>query len=189
MKPDIAEPKWTFSISLTGYKQVLGVGGCWRMDQVPLELSSILHEIERALDAKLYYLAIAVALSVPDICASLEFDPANPRRANQDTYATWCDANIRPRFKNLTGEDIYRLRCGVLHFGHFGHDKAQFNRVMFIGPESAIKAHDVVVTVTPGVAFGGISAEDLGLSGKLLQLDAVRFCQTVGRQHLSDRMS
>jgi hypothetical protein len=149
------------------------------MTQVPIEITSILHEIEKALDAKLYYLAIAVALSVPDICACLEFDPENPKRANMDTYSAWCEANKAGKFTNLTGEDIYRLRCGVLHFGHFQHPKVRFNRVMFIGPESAIKQHDIVVTVEPGVSFGGISAEELRLSGKILMLDVALFCKAI----------
>src|SRR6266446_2915631 len=93
MKPDIAAPKWTYTISSTGYKLVPGVGGCWIMDKVPIEITAILHEIEKALGAKLYYLAIAVALSIPDICACLEFDPEDPQWANRDTYASWCDAN------------------------------------------------------------------------------------------------
>jgi hypothetical protein len=49
------------------------------MDLVPIEISSILDEIDKAIEAKLYYLAIAVALSVPDICSCLEFDPDKPR--------------------------------------------------------------------------------------------------------------
>jgi hypothetical protein len=99
---------------------------------VPQELRAILHEIEKALDAKLYYLAIAVALSIPDICACLEFDPEDPQWANRDTYASWCDANIRDQFKNLTGDDLYNLRGGVLHKGRFEHPQSRFNRVLFI---------------------------------------------------------
>jgi hypothetical protein len=39
----------------------------------------------------------------------------------------------------------------VLHFGHFGHSKSKFNRVMFIAPESNIKVrHDIIATVMPG---------------------------------------
>jgi hypothetical protein len=157
----------------------LGCGWCWVMETMPIELTSILDEIDKALNAKLYYLAIAVALSVPDICASLEFDPDNPARAGQKTFAAWCEASIRPAFVNLTGDDLYYLRCGVLHFGHFGHSKSRFNRIMFIGPESQVKAHDIVVTVLPEVEFGGVSAEELRLSGKILQLDVVQFCQTI----------
>jgi hypothetical protein len=180
MKPDTAAPKWTSTISLTGYKLALGVGGCWIMDKVPIEIRSIVGEIEKAINSKLYYLAIAVALSIPDICACLEFDPDNPRRANQDTYAEWCDRNLQGRFNNLTGVDIYRLRCGVLHFGHFGHPKASFNRVMFIGPESAFRVQrDIIATVAPDVHFGGVSAAELRMVGKVLQVDLIYFCQAI----------
>jgi hypothetical protein len=180
MKAESAEPKWTYTISLTGYKLVPGASWCWLMDKVPLELTAILREIERALDAKLYYLAIAVAFSVPDICACLEFDPDNPRRANMDTYVKWCDTNIGARFNNLTGADIYYLRGGVLHRGHFDHPKSKFNRVMFIAPESQIKVdRDVIMTVAPGVEIGGISAEELRVAGKILQVDLVYFCKAI----------
>jgi len=89
-------------------------------------------------------------------------------------------ANIRGAFNNLTGIDLFYLRCGVLHFGHFGHSKSKFNRVMFIAPESNIKVrHDIIATVMPGVSFGGISAEELRLAGKILQVDLIYFCTTI----------
>jgi hypothetical protein len=156
---------------------VLARDGSWRVDEVRPELTAILHEIERALEAKLYYVAIAVALSVPDICACLECDPDKPIWATFEKYAAWCDANIR--FQNLDGADLARLRGGVLHQGHFGHPKSKFNRVLFIGPESSVKAHDVIMTVLDYVSFGGVSATELRLSGQILHLDVVRFCQTI----------
>jgi hypothetical protein len=156
---------------------VLARDGSWRVDQVRPELAAILHEIERAIEAKLYYVAIAVALSVPDICACLECNPDEPIWASFDKYAAWCDANIK--FQNLDGADLARLRGGVLHQGHFGHPKSKFNRVLFIGPESQIKAHDVVMSVEDNVSFGGMSATELRLAGKVLLLDAVQFCQTI----------
>src|ERR1700742_1557303 len=121
-----------FQFSLTGYWIVRGQGWCWIMTRVPPELDAILHEIEKALDAKLYYLAIAVALSVPDICACLEFDPDRPRWANRETYAGWCDAHLSVCFNNLDGNELYNLRGGVLHKGRLEHQKAKFNRVMFL---------------------------------------------------------
>lgn len=151
------------------------------MDKSPEELEAILHEIERALDAKLYYLAIAVSLSVPDICACLECNPDQPIWSTQEKYVAWCDRNLMVRYKNLTGIDLYRIRGGVWHQGHFQHAKSAFDRVMFIGPESPIKAHDIVVTVDPGVAFGGISAETLRVSGRILQLDVMKFCNGIAR--------
>ena len=168
------------TIPQIGHTLVVGEGWYWRMgDTVPVEIMAILHEIDKALDAKLYYVAIAVALSVPDICASLEFDPDNPRRANETSYSTWWDTYGGAQFTNLAGIDLYRLRCGVLHFGHFGHAKAKFNRVMFIGPQTGFNGHDLVLTVAEQVAFGGVSAEELRLSGRVLLLDVVRFCRSI----------
>lgn len=143
------------------------------------ELDAILTEITKAIDAKLYYLAIAVALSVPDICACLECDPGKPIWATKDKYVSWCERNIGDRFQNLDGEDLFRIRGGVLHQGHFEHPKSKFDRIMFIAPDSRIKVHDVVVRVAEGVAFGGVDAKELRLSGNLLQLDVVRFCECI----------
>jgi hypothetical protein len=149
------------------------------MPRVPEELAAILHEIDRALAAKLYYLAIAVALSVPDICACLECDPDKPIWATSDKYISWCERNLVGQFKNLDGTDLFRIRGGILHQGHFDHPKSKFDRVMFIGPESPIKSHDVITSVAPGVKFGGISVEELRLVGDILMLDVLRFCRSI----------
>jgi hypothetical protein len=149
------------------------------MSNVPVEITAILHEVERALEAKLYYLAIAVSLSIPDICACLECDPNKPIWATQDKYVAWCDANIGARFKLLKGVDLFRLRGGVLHQGHFDHPKSNFDRVIFLSPESPFKAHDVTITVSPSVQIGGISAEVLRVSGEILHMDVVKFCNII----------
>jgi hypothetical protein len=148
------------------------------MDQVPEELASILREVEKALEAKLYYLAIAVALSVPDICSCLEFDPESPQWQNRKTYADWCNKNITG-FQNLDGDDLYNLRGGVLHKGKFDHPKSKWNRVVFIGEGSSILMHDIILTIDPGVEIGGINAKELRMAGKVLGLSAVKFCRTI----------
>ncbi|MCB2051446.1 MAG: hypothetical protein KDE63_08455 [Novosphingobium sp.] len=149
------------------------------MAEQSVELEALLQEIEKAIDAKLYYLAIAVALSVPDVCSGLESDPENPKWQNQKTYAAWCDSNIGTKFNNLVGNDLYRLRGGVLHKGHFDHPKSQFNRVIFIGPESQIVAHDKIITVNEGVKLGGQDVAQLRLQGKVLLLGVVPFCEAI----------
>jgi hypothetical protein len=149
------------------------------MSNVPVEITTILHEIDRALEAKLYYLAIAVSLSIPDICACLECDPNKPIWATQQKYVTWCDANVGSRFNLLKGVDLFRWRGGVLHQGHFDHPKSNFDRVIFLSPESPFKAHDVIVTVAPGVQIGGISAEALRVSGEILHLEVLKFCNII----------
>ncbi|WP_133256032.1 hypothetical protein [Rhodopseudomonas palustris] len=124
-------------------------------------------------------MAIAVSLSIPDICACLECDASKPIWATPEKYVSWCERNLEGRFRNVAAVDLFRLRGGVLHQGHFHHPKSRFDRVMFIGPESTIKMHDVVIEVAAGVEFGGISAASLKLEGRLLQLDVVAFCETI----------
>jgi hypothetical protein len=91
----------------------------------------------------------------------------------------WKRYNLAGRFKNLDGDDLYNLRGGVVHKGHFDHPKSKFGRIMFIGPESLIKHHDVIITIRPGVRFGDRDASELRLSGNILLLDVVLFCQTI----------
>jgi hypothetical protein len=179
MDAGIQKQWWESSVTFTGFLDTTSTRGVWKITRVPIELDAILQEIDRALVARLYYLAIAVSLSIPDICACLECDPSGPIWANQDRYVSWCERNLEGRFKNVAGVDLFRLRGGVLHQGHFGHPKSRFDRIMFIGPESSIKMHDVIINVEPGVSFSGMSASSLRLQGRLLQLDAVRFCETI----------
>lgn len=40
------------------------------------------------------------------------------------------------KFPNLTGEDFYSLRCGVIHQGRMGHPKMQYSRVLFTIPNA-----------------------------------------------------
>jgi hypothetical protein len=50
---------------------------------------------------------------------------------------------------------------------------------IFIGPESRIKAHDVVITVDPNTVIGGIPATQLRVVGKVLHMDVELFCKAI----------
>jgi hypothetical protein len=205
MKPDTPPPKWTSGTFSIGYALVKRLNLCWerttqqpilselfdRISQLrtrlpfapqgpppppaPPELDAVLKEIENAISAKLYYLAIMVALVVPDICACLEFDPDDPKpRANRETYARWCNENIAG-LNHLTGDDLYNLRGGVVHKGHFGHEKSRFTRVFFIGPESPIKA-------PRGSIINGqfrLGPQQELWSGPILLFDVDAFCDVI----------
>lgn len=127
-------------------------------------LERILEDIEKALRAEFYYLAIAVSLTVPDICAALECDPAKIW-VTEAKYVAWCRTNLEPHYRHFTSEDCYRLRCGVLHQGKFGHPKTPYDNVYFGLPNTTgFVNHDGLVE------WGG---------KKGLQLDAQMFCQTM----------
>jgi len=96
-------------------------------------LEAIFQDIERAIEARFYYHAIVVCLSMPDICAALLCDPSSIW-VTEKKYVEWCEANLEKRFKFLTAKDCYRLRCGVLHQGNFGHPKARYDRIVFTLP-------------------------------------------------------
>jgi hypothetical protein len=81
-------------------------------------LSSITHSIS----TQNWYAAVALALTVPDICGWLE----DPTKGSRQRYTEWFDKYLLPKYKNdffgpgftfLTGSDCYALRCSFLHEG------------------------------------------------------------------------
>jgi len=122
------------------------------------EMETILGEIQKALDAGLYYLAVASALSLPDVCSALE-SPTGMTSGNQ--YKAWYDTWLASRYPNLTADDIYSLRCGVVHQGRFGHPKMQYSRVLFTIPNANRNVYHN------------------NILNDALNLDAPRFCQDI----------
>ena len=103
----------------------------------------ILNEIDHAIDSGLYYLGLASALTLPDICAALE--SANGQ-TTKSLFIEWYDKNMATRFHHLTANDFYSLRCGVIHQGKMGHAKMQYSRVLFTIPNSQNNIfHDNVI--------------------------------------------
>ncbi len=97
-------------------------------------MKTITDEIERALSSKLYYLAVVVALGLPDVCAALE--SADGTTSGRQ-YQAWCDAWFLPSYPPLTSQDLYSMRCGVVHQGRLGHPKMQYARVLFTLPDAS----------------------------------------------------
>ena len=141
-------------------------------------MDPIFDEIRAAMDSGLYYLAIAVALSVPDVCASLELDPdpaliKKNRQFSGNRYAAWFSKYMQRHYSNLTGEDCYRLRCGVLHAGKMGRPDDQYDRVMFEVPsEHSNNNHE---TLMEGNVLDGTPQPHQ----RVLILLAVDFCEEV----------
>jgi hypothetical protein len=105
-------------------------------------METVLQEIERALQARVYYLALVVALTLPDICAALESPDG---QTDRDRYKVWYNANLGGRYGALTDADCYSLRCGVVHQGRFGHPKMGYGRVVFSLPGTGIFLHNNIV--------------------------------------------
>jgi len=118
----------------------------------------IISEIERAISYGLYYLAMMMTLSLPDICAALESDDGE---TSGSKYRAWYDTWVADGYSSLTADDCYRIRCGVVHQGRFGHPHMRYARVLFTVPN------------VKGTVFHE------NISNDALNLDVVIFCRDI----------
>ena len=96
-------------------------------------MKDILAQIDAVNKAGYYYVALFSALAIPDICAALE---SSDGEARSDRYIKWYERNVDS--SPVTGQDIYRFRCSLLHQGRTTHRKSSFSRIIFIEPGAEI---------------------------------------------------
>lgn len=125
-------------------------------------MEAILREIERALSAQLWYAAIVLTVTLPDICASLEARPNARPDGQRARYKSWYNKHASAML-GLSADDCWNLRCGVVHEGRYSHKgmKGNYERVAFTLPDGA-GVHNIVLQ-TP--------------SYKVLSLHLPIFCQ------------
>ena len=103
--------------------------------EISSPLNQLLHQINTAAQSGLHLVALGMASALPAICASLA---ATDGRADGREYKAWCAANLSgPEFSFVTPEDLYSIRCGVLHQGRFGDLQHNVARVIFAPPGGA----------------------------------------------------
>ncbi len=80
--------------------------------------------IEISLNTQNWYSALALALTLPDICGKIDYPDLH--RATRLRYSKWFDMYVGEEYKVtiegetitfLTGNDCYALRCSYLHEG------------------------------------------------------------------------
>ena len=96
----------------------------------------IISDIEQALSHKLHYLALMVAVTLPDICAALE---TKTGASDGGLYRKWYKKHLKQKMGYLSPNDCYSLRCGVLHQGRMGVANQDFARVIFTIPETPVR--------------------------------------------------
>ena len=87
-------------------------------------------DLEKSINAELYYSALFLGLSLIDICASIEYPNFKNIKQNKGTksktynrYMKWADTFFIPLFEYdpanpiLSSENLYAIRCKVLHEG------------------------------------------------------------------------
>jgi hypothetical protein len=99
-------------------------------------LRDFLDQIRTACSSGLYYVALSSALSIPEICGALE---SASGEADGKKYAAWFDKNVSLRYSvrgtpTLTGWDVYRFRCRMLHQAVLSIPHSIVSRIIFIEP-------------------------------------------------------
>lgn len=97
-------------------------------------MEEFLIQIKKALENKLYLVALQSILTIPDICAALS---SKNSRTNENKYIKWYNKNVKDK-QNLTGKDCYGFRCAMLHQGIMEHKKIEYSRVFFLVPNDFI---------------------------------------------------
>lgn len=95
-------------------------------------LYPLLNEINKAAANGMPMIAVSMTVALPDICSSLAYEDG---RTNSARYKHWCDTNLpKEQFSFVTSDDLYSMRCGVLHNGRFGDLQHNVGRVIFALP-------------------------------------------------------
>ena len=98
-------------------------------------MEDLLEEIEAALGANLYMVAIFIAVTIPDICSALESEDGE---GNSSRYKDWFNRYMGAKYnaKNglvkLSAEDFWCFRCALLHQGKTQHAKLSYSRIAFL---------------------------------------------------------
>ena len=111
------------------------------MTLLPLPLETVLVDMWRSIDAKLYYPALLVALTIPDICVGLTMSKAeHVKKPHYNKFIAQYGNGELPL------EECYMLRGGVVHRADLrGHAHIPTSHVIFTTPESQWKIHSLTM--------------------------------------------
>ncbi len=129
-------------------------------------MESIYEQIDAALSANLYFLAISATVSLPDICATL----ATGKHTTALEYKEWFRENASHLFKNFGEDECYEVRCGVVHSARMmggKHKYSRYDRVLFVPPGSRMTFHDSVLGNRDGPGECAV------------MMDAAKFCRAM----------
>lgn len=119
-------------------------------------MNETIEEIRAALKEGLFSLALTGTLAAIDVCGALESENG---RSTGERFKTWSDNNLRHQFPTLRPEDLWKMRCGLLHQGRL--EAKEYSSILFALPNDK------------GVHIHNNTINDA------LNLDLVTFCNTV----------
>lgn len=145
-----------------------------------MNMEEIVNQILSAISCKLYYSALFMTVTIPDICSALQSEDnvTNGKRYKEwiDKYLTPIDENKYGESGQLKSEHLYNIRCSLLHQEQTNDEdtnknrKGDYKRMLFIEPGHKplglnIPFHCCIV---------GFNTPD-----KSLLIDIVKFCNDI----------
>jgi len=126
-------------------------------------MNALFQQIGVAAENGLYFLALAGALMIPDICGALESQDGTASGAR---YRAWFDQNVAAAQGGvMDGDTCYKFRCSLLHQGTTQHPKGQYTRILFVEPGPGPILH-------------------MNIMNDALNIDAREFCRDLVRAAL-----
>ena len=128
----------------------------WQVQARSKMLMPLIGETRRAVEAKLYRVALQAALTLPDICGSVEYPELKDNVAER--YIRWCETHLACCHDQVdrefgtpyvSGEVVYNLRNNLLHGGKAAIDKAKFKR----DETNVLDRLTLVVGISEGLKF------------------------------------
>ena len=116
-------------------------------------LELLCESAEASVRSQNWYSALMMALTLPDICASLGSENG---KSSRTLYAEWFDENVGDHYKIrigrdeelftfLGGDDCYALRCAFLHHGMSDITDQRAQRALtnfkFVVPPKGLQIH------------------------------------------------
>lgn len=108
-----------------------------------------MNDISRALDAKLWVVALHGALALPDICAALESPDGRTAGAR---YRDWFSRYLSAEYPRLDADEVYQLRCSMLHQGLSATRK--YPSIIFSLPTNPSRMHNNTINGMHNVDIG-----------------------------------
>jgi hypothetical protein len=93
-------------------------------------MDRLIAEVRAALENGAFVIALQGSLACIDICAALNSSDGSTRRTH---FKTWFDAQLGSTYSSLSADDVYQLRCGMLHQGRASAH--QYSAIVFTLPD------------------------------------------------------
>lgn len=106
-------------------------------------MEALINELKTSISNESYYSALINALIVPDICSALQSDDG---QTNGAKYKNWFNKYCANKYNGFVkGDDIYKIRCALLHQGKLNHDNPNYERILFQIPFNGMVFHNNIM--------------------------------------------